>query len=249
MKIISLSPAITEILFALNASDQIVGNTYWCDFPAEAKNIPKVGSFTNLDLKKLKIINPDLILTSTIVQHHIFNQLKKEGFNVIHTDPRSLKDILESIKLIGKLVKKNSAARKIREKMEQEISDLRKNKASHNFRVYIEEWYDPVMFSGNWVPEIVELAGGKYFPYKKQGISQQTNESKLLKFDPEYIFVSYCGFGIKSDVNKIYRRETWQNITAVKNKMVFAINETILNRPGPRIVQSSKEIRSYLNIT
>ncbi len=248
MRIISLSPSTTEILFALNAGDMIVANTYFCDYPSEAKKLPKAGSFSNIDFEKIKKFKPDLVITSTIVQKRINLELQKKGFRTVYLDPRSLTDILSSIKQIGKLIGREKESSKVIKKMQKEIVRLKKTKPSKKPRVYIEEWYEPPMYSGNWVPDIVELAGGTYGLATKGGISKNTPEKKLFAFDPEYIFVSYCGFGRKSDPNRILKRKGWENITAVKSKKVYPLDETILNRPGPRILKAAKEIQNYLKL-
>jgi iron complex transport system substrate-binding protein len=71
-------------------------------------------------------------------------------------------------------------------------------------------------------------------------------KAEVIDFDPEIIFVSYCGFGTKSDPQHVLKRGTWSGVTAVKNNSVVALNETILNRPGPRILEAAQEISSYL---
>jgi iron complex transport system substrate-binding protein len=246
MKIISLSPATTEILYSLDAGDLIVANTYFCDYPPEAKKKPKVGSFSSIDVGRIKKFKPDLILTSTVVQTRMYKELQDMGFNVVHFDPRSILEIIESIKKIGSLIGKEQLSEILTKKMLQKIEEYKKNAKKNKWRVYIEEWYDPPMYSGNWVPDIVELAGGEYFSVEKEGLSADTPEDKLLQFDPEYIFVSYCGFGTKSDPKKVLERKKWKNVSAVKNKKVFFLNETILNRPGPRILEAVTEIKKHL---
>lgn len=247
MKVVSLSPATTEILFAVGAGNTVVADTYFCDFPEQAKKIPKIGSFTDIHFEKIVELHPDLVLSSTIVQTRIYRTLQEMKINVVHFDPRSIQGIIESIQSIGNLVHHEKEATCIVIQMQNEIDKLQESPPKHKPRIYIEEWYDPPMYSGNWVPELVELAGGKYAFSINNGVSKVTSETEVLNFDPEYIFVSYCGFGTKSDTKKILNRKNWQNVSAIKNKKVYPLNETILNRPGPRILQSAGEIRRHLN--
>lgn len=246
MNVISLSPATTEILFAVGAGDMVVADTYFCDYPEQAKKIAKVGSFTDIHFEKITSFKPDLVLSSTIVQTRIYKTLQKMNINVVHFDPRSIQDIIESIQTIGQLVHHEKEAVNIVNQMQKEIETLIESQPKQKKNVYIEEWYEPPMYSGNWVPELVQLAGGAYPFSLKNGVSKETPENELLKFDPEYIFVSYCGYGTKSDTQKIFQRKNWQNVSAIKNKKVFPLNESILNRPGPRILQSVYEIKQHL---
>ncbi len=246
MNIISLSPATTEILYAIGAGNMIVGNTYLCDYPLEAKKTTKVGSFSHVDMEKIQQLKPDIIFTSTVVQQRIYKDLTDAGLRVVHSDPRSIQDILVSIEQIGSLIGKQEDANRLMTSMKKQIQRLKETKPKVKPRVYVEEWYSPPMYSGNWVPELVALAGGAYGFGESGDISRETSEEAVLKFDPEYIFVSYCGFGVKSDPHKVLQRPGWANVSAVKNNNVFALNETVLNRPGPRILQSVTQMREYL---
>lgn len=245
MRIISLSPAVTEILYAIGAGADVVGVTYLCDFPLEAKEKPKVGTFTHINQQALKELRSDLLITSTVVQQRMRDELLEEGFPILHVDPRALADILESIRTIGKQVGRKREAVSVVSSLQKEIRNLQKNIPKKHPRVYIEEWYEPPMYSGNWVPDLVKLAGGDYFSTKSD-ISRETNIKEVVEFDPEIMFASYCGFGTKSDITHILHRKEWEKVTALKNKKVFAVNETILNRPGPRILEAVKEIQGYL---
>lgn len=89
MRIVSLSPSITEILFAIGAGDMIMANTAYCDYPGLSKRIPKVGSWIYVNDKIIRSFKPDLIITSTVVQRK-FGERYKE-FEHIHLDPRSLR--------------------------------------------------------------------------------------------------------------------------------------------------------------
>lgn len=247
MRIVSLSPSTTEILFAIGAGDQIAANTYFCDFPETAKKIPKVGSFSNVDDDRIADFKPDLVITSTFVQNKSSTRFKKSKFKHLHLDPRNLADIYENILTIGKTVSRSVNSKKLVEKMKKQEKILRLGSGqTRRMRVCIEEWFDPPMGSGNWVPDIVRLAGGRYDLIQKGEISSEIPFEKIKKFDPEIIFVSYCGFKDKSDPNKILRRPGWQNISAVKNRRVYPINDDLLNRPGPRVLEAAAEIQKIL---
>lgn len=252
MRIISLSPSTTEILFAIGAGKMIVANTYFCDYPESAKNIPKVGSFSNVDDERIADFKPDLMITSTFVQNQSRIKYLKSSFKHLHLDPRSLNDIYENILTVGAAVSKVSNAKKLVAKMKKKEKILRKalrlrSGLPHRSRIYVEEWFEPPMGSGNWVPDIVSIAGGRYDLIPKGEISQQIPLEKIKKYDPEIIFVSYCGFKDKSDPEKILKREGWQNLTAVKKKRVYPINDDLLNRPGPRVLDAAHQIQKLLH--
>lgn len=246
MNIISLSPSTTEILFALGAGHLIVGNTYFCDFPPAAKKIPKVGSWTDIHFERIAQMHPDIIFTSTIVQKRLKEQLESRGYNVVHFDPRSLKDIYISIRKMGRLVGHVKQSQKIIDNMKKQEESFRKTKGVYCPKIYVEEWFDPPMISGNWVPDIVKLAGGNYLLGRKNGISQEISLKEILQYNPDIIFVSYCGFGKNSRVSLLVNRKDWQRLPAVQKKNVFALDDIYLNRPGPRVLSATVQIRKII---
>ena len=87
MRIASLAPSATEILYELGAQDEIVCSTVFCDYPQEAKKLPKVGSWTHINFEKLKTLDPEIVFTSSVVQGKVTAELKEKGFNVVNINP------------------------------------------------------------------------------------------------------------------------------------------------------------------
>ena len=247
MSIISLSPSATEILFALGNGKDIIANTVYCDFPPEAKTLPKIGSWIRIDIEKIKMMKPDILFTSSIVQEKIFQQLMNAGLNVCHTDPRSLQGIFESILIIGKAIDKTNSAEKIVSSMKKQEERLRSIKHKSKSKLYIEEWFNPPMVSGNWVPDIAELAGFEYSIIRSGELSRAITLEEIQKYEPDIILSSYCGFGKNSNPNYVLHRKGWNSLRAVKENRLYTIDETILNRPGPRILQAVDDIRNAIH--
>lgn len=247
MRIISLSPSATEILFSLGMGTKIIANTIYCDYPAESKLIPKVGSFIRINIEKIRAMKPDIIFTSSIVQNKIFQQLKDALLPVCHTDPRSLNAIYESIFETGKAVDKIQEAQTIISSMKQTEKKLGIAIHKNNPKLYIEEWFNPPMISGNWVPDIVELAGGRYGIVKSGELSRAVSLTEVMEYDPDIILSSYCGFGKNSNPNHLLNRPGWKNLRAVTENRLYNLDETILNRPGPRILQAVLDIQKAIS--
>lgn len=238
MRIVSLSPSTTEILFALGAGDDLIGVTTFCNYPAEAKQLSKVGGWSTADIQKVFDLKPDLVLTSTIVQHRALELFKGASFRHLHVDPRNMTDIFNSIVAIAQLVNRDAEAIELIEMMQSYIDIVTEaaKQLGRPPRVYCEEWPSPPMVSGNWVPELVRLAGAEYFPLADQEISRQVSDAEIVAFNPEIIVLNYCGFGLRSHPKAVTKRPGWQQISAVANNRIFVIDDTYLNRPGPRIV-------------
>jgi iron complex transport system substrate-binding protein len=236
MKIVSLAPSNTEILYRLGAEDFIVATTSLCDYPEEAIEKPSVGGWTNPDLEKIEEIEPDLVLASDDLQDEIVEKLEEKNIEVVQVKPHSLEEVFESIELLGKVVGKEREASKLVENMKKEIEKVDLEGA----RIYCEEWMDPPMVSGNWISDLIQEAGGNYFI--DGGRSREFKTEKLREFDPEYIFLNVCGAGENIDSSKVLERDKWQEVRAVREKNVYILDDALLNRPGPRLVKGLKEI-------
>lgn len=245
MRIVSLAPSNTEILFAIGAGQDIIGRTAYCDFPKEALKIPKTGDWVNPDINALKRLKPDLILTSTVVQERLAGTLAREGLPVTHLDPRTLNAVFDSIMQIGELVGRRDAAERLILRMEDCFQGLLDSMPETKPRMYIEEWHDPLYASGNWVPKVAMIAGGEYGLVKEGELSRGVSSEEVGAYDPEIIILSICG--VRSSPEMIFRRKGWEGISAVRSKAVYAIDDSLLNRPGPRLVEGAKRLRDLIS--
>ena len=242
-RIISLAPSNTEILYALNADENLVACTRYCDFPDEAKEKPRIGGWLDINEKLVKYYNPDLILTSTFVQTKITQKYKKNKMNVVALMPTTLNGIFYSIIEIGRLTGREKESLQLIQSMKNEFNKIQNKIKKHNsktkikkLRVYIEEWHKPPTVSGNWVPALVKMAHGDYSLIKAGVHSKEVTTEQIQKYDPEVIVISICGMADKAPIEWITKREGWQSLSAVKNDRVYVFDDSWLNRPGPRLV-------------
>ncbi|HIJ98053.1 TPA: ABC transporter substrate-binding protein, partial [archaeon] len=153
MRIVSLAPSNTEILYALGCGAQIVANTRYCDYPDDAKKKEKVGSFMKVDVPKIVDLKPDVVMTSTFLQDETAVQCKKAGLKVFHVDPKTLDHVFQSIMSIGEFVNRKSRALKLVNEMRSGFLDVRTAVMKRQkIKVYCEEDPSPPRVSGNWVP-------------------------------------------------------------------------------------------------
>jgi iron complex transport system substrate-binding protein len=241
MRIVSLAPSNTEILFAIGAGNDIIARTAYCDYPNEALKIPKVGDWMNPDINEIKRLKADLILTSTIVQQKLADKLIAEGLPLVHFDPRTLSGVFDSINQIGELVKKRDGAERLIREMEDEFHALMESIPEKKPRIYIEEWHNPPYASGNWVPKLAKIAGAEYGLVEEGELSKEISADQIRAFDPEIIVLSICG--VKTSPELIYKRKDWAGMSAVKSGNVYSLDDSLLNRPGPRLVTGAKQLK------
>lgn len=250
LRIASLSPAITEILFELGLQNQIVCRDQWSDYPSEVASIPKLKGHTSVDVPGLLEHAPDIVFTSTVIQEQLSANLTATGLGVKHFTTRTLQDIYNSITELGTLFAKEKEAAALVLRMKQALNDVQKKARllPKNVRVYIEEWPNPPMASGNWVPELVQIAGGIPFDAVKPGeLSTEYSVDQLQQFDPELIVLSFCGAGDRSiDTTQVTSREGFASLTAVQTGAIKVMDDSFANRPGPRVVEAAQHIYGYI---
>ena len=245
-RIVSCSPAHSEIICSLGKQDLIVGKTAYCDFPKDLlKEKPVIGSWIKLNYELIEKLKPDLIITNNIVQEKIAKKLKEAGFNVYHSDSLNLEQIYADILEVGKIVNEKNNAEELVENVKKQLNEIEKNRPSKILKpkVYVEEWHDPPTVSGNWIPELVQIAGGDYSLMKPAKRSMPISIDKLFEYNPEKIIISWCGFGEKVDTIQVLNRSGWDLLDAIKNKQIFVVDDNLLNRPGPRIVRGAQKLQ------
>jgi iron complex transport system substrate-binding protein len=243
MKIISLAPSNTEILYRLGAEEDIVATTSLCNYPEEALEKPSIGGWTNPKVSRIHEFNPDLIIASDDLQDEAVDQLEGDGYPVLQVKPHTLEEVYESFRKIGEAVDREEKAGKLVEEMISELEDI---SVSGTPRIYCEEWMDPPMVSGNWIPGLIKEIGGEYFIEEGER-SREFDLEKLKEFDPEYIFMNVCGAGENLSPDQLTNREDWQGIEAVEKGNVFVIDDNLLNRPGPRLVEGARKIKKFFD--
>lgn len=237
-KIVSLSPAMTEILFALGAGNSIVGVTTFCNHPEDAKKIYKIGDFSNPSIERIVGLKPDLVIVNLPEQMRIKKDLQKLQINVFVSSPKTLNDIYKEITEIGKITEKEHTADSLINYMQMNIKP-----AEHEEKksVYIELSPRPIVTIGvnSFLNGLLEMAGGKNIFSDLKKDYPIVSQEEIIKRNPEIIILLH-----PKDIKK---RVGWKKIAAIKNGKVYTnLNQDHLMRPGPRLVEGFKELRRII---
>jgi iron complex transport system substrate-binding protein len=248
MRVASLSPAATEILFRLGKGNAIVCRDQYSDFPEGTAAIPKIKGHQKMSVDDVIGFMPDVILTGTVVQEKLAAELKQRGLAVIHQDPRTIPAIYKSIRDLGALFSADAEAENLVLSMQQGFNAVEKKARLLGKRpkVYVEEWHNPPMASGNWVPDVVRAAGGEPFPIPKGELSREVTLEEIRRFDPDLIVLSICGAGSMADKSLLTNRPGWNDLRAAQGNRLRVIDDSLLNRPGPRLVEGANHLYGWL---
>ena len=243
-RIVSLAPSATATLQALGVDDQLVGMTTHCDGVATT-----VGGWLNPDYETLAELSPDLVCTSDGLQREIRDDLRDRGYRVHHHEPSRLDDVLAGFESLATAAAVPAAGEQLRTDCRSRLDSIAErvdtavDDDSHDSDdrpvVYCEEWSDPPMAAGNWVPDAVEAAGGRY-PFVAPGErSQEVARGTVVDADPEHAVLHICGTGDDVSADRLTDRGWPLNAT------VHVIDDSLLNQPSPKLIDGI-ELLSHL---
>ena len=250
-RIISLAPSNTEIVYALGLEDRLVGVTEYCDYPPAAKNKPKIGGFSTVDMEKVVALQPDLVLATDIHSKSVTPLLQKVGFNVVTLYPKTLNGVIRDINLVGKITGRENAASELTaglNKRIQAVASLASNPATARpLRTLLIIWYDPLMVAAaDTLPDdILKAAGGQNIASDLTGYSTIGLET-IISRDPEVIIVpSDMGQPDNPLWNFVITDPRLKNTTATKNKAIYKMDGNLVLRSGPRCVTALEQMSSF----
>ena len=247
-KIISVSPAETEILFELGLDEQIVGVSDFDNYPEAALDKPKMGAIYQPNVESMIAAESELVITGVSMSEEAVNKLRDLGIVVFKTDPRTLEDVLGNIELFGQITDTQAEAAALIERMKQERDEVTEAvqsiSAEEKKKVYIEFSPGWTVGKGEFMDELITLAGGVNAAADLEGWTQ-ISEEKIIQDNPDVILYSSHVVDEESGMTLdeiIKGRPGWDQITAVKNGAVIAVDDNLMSRPGPRLTLGLKEI-------
>ncbi len=251
LRIVSLAPSTTEILFALGLDEEIVGVSSFCNYPLEAQEKEKIGTFSHPNIEKILSLNPDIIFCTGLEQAPVIGKLKQLNLKVYVSDPPSIEELFDSIEDMAVLTNRNEEGYELIDKIKRGIEKITSRTRSipkeDRATVFIEFWNDPLMSAGNnsFIGELIMLAGGTNIAHDVSRPYSYFSPEEVVKHDPDCIMLAYM---VNEDAAKTIRKRLgWKDIAAVKNNRVHSdVNPDILLRPGPRLVEALEELYKRL---
>lgn len=241
VRIVSTSPAVTEILFALGLDDEIVGVSSSCDFPEAAKSKPHLFDFSGPNIESIIQADADIILSDVAygIPEDTKLLLENSGIKIVLMTYRSVEDVLDNITLIGKITDKNKEAAKLVDEIQTNIDKISaKAKKQDPKSVFINIGGYYTAGADTYINDIIKTLSAENIAQSLGKGWIMLSTETLVEKDPDvYIDLSVANSGDLPTDNIIL------NLSALKNNKYYsysyASNETsILSRPGPRIAQA-----------
>jgi iron complex transport system substrate-binding protein len=252
-RIVSLAPSNTEIAYYLGLGPQVVGVCDDSVWPEDARNKAKVGMDLQIDAAKVAALRPDLVLASLSVpgMEKCVAAVRERGLDAIVLDPKSLHNVLENIEEVAKAAgvprRGWALAGQMREafaRVERAVEGLDRPS------VFFEWWPRPLIVPGakSWMVDVVRVAGGTMLFKEEDKESFIVEEGRLLAADPDVIVMCWVGaLAKKQEPAKVYARQGWAAMKALREKRVYALPDTLFAAPGPRLVEGAKALAKVLH--
>jgi iron complex transport system substrate-binding protein len=249
LRIVTTSPANTEILFALGlgAEGRVVGVTNWCDYPPEVKAIEKIGDLTPLNLEKIISLRPDLVLASDINGQEAVENLTDSGIVVAAVNPTTIKNSLQAIELVGRLTGKTSQAVELIDRIKKGIARIQsraknltkeRDKPLKVLVILGDTLRGRTIWTagpGTFLDEAITITGGENLGHHLDFRWAQLSIEYILKSNPDVIITGM-------DAEEFYQDELWSSILAVQKRQVYTININVFSRPGPRLLEAIEDL-------
>lgn len=241
-RVVSLAPHLTEIVYSLGAGDRMAATVAWSDFPAEASQLPVVGSNNKINYEALLEFQPDLVLVWLSGNGEgIISRLKTLGLNVYVNKPRRLDDIPLTLEKLGVLLGREQAAQTLAGEFRATLQSLSEQYGREEpVSVYYQIWQSPLMTFGgsHLVSDVITLCGGRNVFEGVPGLVPKLGVESVLAADPQVIIIGQ--YAELDEAFDYWRR--WPQLRAVAAGRLFSVNPYLLHRHTPRIILGARQL-------
>ena len=245
-RIVTLSPAAAEILYAIGAGDQIAAVSEFTDYPPEAAEKPVVGGFDGktLSIETIVSFEPDLVYLSEGMHNFLIEPLDSYGIKWYLSNPTSITAIEKEIIDLGELTGHQDEAALVVAQMAEKLDSA--NGETKTITVYYEVWNAPFMSAGSssFINDVISSAGGTNIFADLEDAYPMISEESIIARAPDVILLPMNNGVSAEDVKN---RAGWSSIPAVVNDRIYVIDDNLYSRPAPRIADVVTDLAELLS--
>ena len=277
-RVVSTSPSGTELCYALGVEPVAVSHS--CDFPPAAADRPTVdrsrvagessaarhdavgearrtGGVYEVDADLLAELDPDLVLSQSVcgvcaVDETLVRETLGDDADVpvVGLSARTLDEVFGCVVRVGAATGRETRAAELVGDCWWRLESVRRATPDDGPRVAVVEWMDPLRVAGNWVPDVVDAAGGEYGLADAGDASVALDWADLREYAPEVLAVAPCSYApseTREKLSELAARPGWESLPAVRDDRVHVLDGRVLNRWTPRLVESAERLASVLH--
>lgn len=252
LRIISLAPNVTEILFALDLGGSLTGVTEGSDYPPAAARIERVGGFASPSIERILALSPTLVVGEEGAPSDVVSTLHKAGSRTLELRIQNFDELFGAFEKIGEATGTAGRAAEVVAGMRAELAEVARLYGNvppaRRPRVFVEVWRDPITTAGgtSFIDEAIRLAGGVNVAHDVTQAHPTINPEQVVEWNPDVIVLCYMT-GEGGAASEIARRIGWGDISAVKNgRVINDIDPDYLLRPGPRLIKGVRALAERL---
>lgn len=247
-RIISLTPHMTELLFAAGAGERIVGTVDYSNYPAAAQRIARIGDNAQLDLERIVALKPDLIVVwrNGNAQRQL-DKLLHLGIPVFYNEPRRLADIARGIEQLGRLAGTETVALPAARAFVERSADLRRRYAGRApVTVLFQIWDKPLLTvnADHLISDVIQLCGGQNVFAGLKPLTPEISTEAVLSADPEAIIGVTAEAG---QAESLVLWKKWPHLKAVARDNLFLIHSDLISRNTPRVLDGAQQLCKHLD--
>ena len=243
-RIVSLTPHITEMLFAIGAGKQVIATDQASDYPDEVKKLLKVANYQSLNSESLLAVKPDLVVAWGSTQALMQQQIQALGIPMLLLKSQHLDDLPVELRLLGDKTGHREQANQLAAQIETKFATYRQQSQQRpKIKAFYQLWYPPLttVANGSFIQEIMTMCGAENPFATSKAPYPQLGEEVVLAANPQMIFATQHG----SDLEHWLK---WPQLTAVKNKQLYLLKADWLHRLSPRIVLGIEQMCSKVEM-
>ena len=249
-RIVSLSPNLTETLYALGLQDRLVGDTDYCDFPEDAQHKPKVGGVINPSIEAIVALHPDLVLVTKLSnRRETVNSLADVGIPSYATDPHTIEEIISSTQRLAELMGEPEVGSTLAKDLERRLADLQQRIAPLPRRsVLFVIWTQPLISIGKdtFIADALRYAGADSIVDSTQSWPQ-VNLEEVARVQPEFlVFAGSHTETMPVRIEALSELPGWRILDSVRNHRFVKTSEAV-ERPAPRIVSAIEDLARHFH--
>lgn len=253
-RIVSLAPSITELLFAVGAGGQVVGRDDFSDFPAEALDITSIGStYGPLNTEAILALEPDLVLAAGINTPEQVKALEDLGITVYYlNNALTYADLYDQVRWAGTITGREDEANALAESLSERVDAVAEAVSTLEEKPTVFYEIDGTDTSKPWttgpgtfMDTMITMAGGVNIGGVLSEQYAQISVEEIVLQNPDFIILGDTLFGVT--IESIAERAGWADLTAVQENNIFAFDDNLASRPGPRLVDGLEELLKILH--
>lgn len=244
-RIVSMSPPITETLFALGLGERIVGVTRFCDYPPAAREKDKVGGIIDPSLEKTVALNPDIVFATVGNPLPVLQALEAGGVTVFAVDPKTYEEACASVETLGRICDAREAATRVAGEMRAAAEEVRARVAgaADRPRALFVVWLEPLFVAGpgTFMDDLLSICGAQNVAGDMDNPWKQHSVEMAVAADPEVLVLSAEHAPTADDAQArlaaLRRSSAWRGVTAVKTGRIVLVHGDLVMRTTPRLAR------------